>query len=1188
MNQKGHVSANHRFSDQWGVAALTVCIFCRLMLLPQPLIAAPPAQEPAAVLISLEGTVEVLAAGSNHWTAATTGQQLHVGDQLRAGARSRATVRLSNLSVLRIGELTTYEIEPPRTATGKPVIDIKAGASYFFSRDKPQEIQIRTPIASGAIRGTEFNVAVADDGRTTLTLIDGEVELADAQGSVVLTNGEQAVAETGRAPIKTAVINTVNVIQWNLYYPAVLDPAELALSSDAEQALAESLAAYRRGDLLAALKAYPENRTPETPTENIYLAELLLSVGLVDQSEARLAAVGPGTDATARLADGLRELVAAVKGLDWNRTQAPELAGEWLAESYYRQSRAQLPAALEAARKAVEKSPAFAFGWARVAELEFSFGHTTKALEALNTSLSTAPRNAQALALKGFLLSAENRIDAALACFEEAIATDGALGNAWLGRGLCRIRRGQIQPGLEDLQVAAALEPNRSVLRSYLGKAYAHAGDDSRAEHELLLARKFDANDPTSWLYLALLHQQQNRVNEAIRDLEQSEALNDNRAIYRSRLLLDQDAAVRGANLAGIYQDAGMEEVSAREATRAVNADYANYSAHLFLANSYNQLRDPNQINLRYETPWLSEFLVANLLAPVGAGTLSQTVSQQEYSKLFQQDRFGVASSTEYFSRGAWVQSGSQYGNFGNFGYAVDTDYLSDDGQRPNNAQQQLTVSVKLKEQLTPGDAVYLQSVCYDASAGDLAQYYDPAQSHAGLRTKETQEPLLLAGYHHEWSPGIHTLVLAGRFQDTFDVSDPQQSVLLLAKDSAGTVIAAPTPQLPTAPLSYRSDLTIYSAELQQICQLGNHGFVAGARYQTGAFDTRTGLGASTPTLMGSTTTTSFLAFASSPIQQSFLTSMERITAYGYDQWRVFDPLLLSAGVSYDRLRFPLNYRDTPIAAGEDSEERVSPKAGFTWTPARGTDLRFAYTRSLGGVSFDQSARLEPSQVAGFIQAYRSLIPESVAGSVAGATFETFGLALDQKFKTGTYFGVEAQQLNSDVHRTIGTVDLDFPPTFVASGTRQSLDYEEKDLLVTLNQLLDEYWSLGARYELSWVRLKTTYPDIPLSVTPGASALDEARLHQLTLFALFNHPSGFFARTEASWYRQSNWGQFNTSGGDFWQLNLFAGVRFLQRRVESEVGLLNLTDRDYRLNPLNLYRDLPRGRTLVVSLRFEF
>ena len=75
-----------------------------------------------------------------------------------------------------------------------------------------------------------------------------------------------------------------------------------------------------------------------------------------------------------------------------------------------------------------------------------------------------------------------------------------------------------------------------------------------------------------------------------------------------------------------------------------MNYDYANYSAHLFLADSYNELRDPNEINLRYETPAESEYLVANLLAPVSAGPLSPTISQGEYSRLFAHDGFGVVS----------------------------------------------------------------------------------------------------------------------------------------------------------------------------------------------------------------------------------------------------------------------------------------------------------------------------------------------------------------------------------------------------------------------------------------------------------------------------------------------------------------------------------------------------------------
>src|SRR5205823_4796844 len=128
--------------------------------------------------------------------------------------------------------------------------------------------------------------------------------------------------------------------------------------------------------------------------------------------------------------------------------------------------------------------------------------------------------------------------------------------------------------------------------------------------------------------------------------LEASQERNDNRSLFRSRFLLDQDRAVRSVNLASIYRDAGMTDVSVREAARAVTSDYANDSAHLFLSDSYNELRDPTRFNLRYETVWFNELLLANLLSPIGGGRLSQQLSQQEYSRLFQADGLGFASST--------------------------------------------------------------------------------------------------------------------------------------------------------------------------------------------------------------------------------------------------------------------------------------------------------------------------------------------------------------------------------------------------------------------------------------------------------------------------------------------------------------------------------------------------------------
>src|SRR6185295_6690231 len=155
--------------------------------------------------------------------------------------RSRATLRWSDLSVVRVNELTSLEIQPPEKAGDKPQLDLKSGATYFFSREKPTEVQFRTPVASGAIRGTEFNLAVDDNGRTVLSLIDGEVDLANAQGRETIKSGQQGNVEQGKAPARTALIDAINVIQWALYYPAVVDPDELGLADGEKQAFGDSL-----------------------------------------------------------------------------------------------------------------------------------------------------------------------------------------------------------------------------------------------------------------------------------------------------------------------------------------------------------------------------------------------------------------------------------------------------------------------------------------------------------------------------------------------------------------------------------------------------------------------------------------------------------------------------------------------------------------------------------------------------------------------------------------------------------------------------------------------------------------------------------------------------------------------------------------------------------------------------------
>ena len=92
-------------------------------------------------------------------------------------------------------------------------------------------------------------------------------------------------------------------------------------------------------------------------------------------------------------------------------------------------------------------------------------------------------------------------------------------------------------------------------------------------------------------------------------------------------------------------------------------------------------------------------------------------------------------------------------------------------------------------------------------------------------------------------------------------------------------------------------------------------------------------------------------------------------------------------------------------------------------------------------------------------------------------------------------------------------------------------------------------------------------------------------LQQLTLSGHFHHASGFFGSLMAWWNNQ------NPAGGpveDFWQFDLYGGYRFPRRRAEIRLGLLNLSNQDYRLDPLNDHIERPRQRTFTARFQFQF
>jgi hypothetical protein len=96
---------------------------------------------------------------------------------------------------------------------------------------------------------------------------------------------------------------------------------------------------------------------------------------------------------------------------------------------------------------------------------------------------------------------------------------------------------------------------------------------------------------------------------------------------------------------------------------------------------------------------------------------------------------------------------------------------------------------------------------------------------------------------------------------------------------------------------------------------------VLGSRYQKGYFETHAllnGLDPADPNIG---------LFPEPPSKQDFTVDFERVNLYAYDIWRIAPWLSITGGLTYDKLRYPQNYRSPPIDDDETSFTRTSPKS---------------------------------------------------------------------------------------------------------------------------------------------------------------------------------------------------------------------------------------------------------------------
>ena len=691
---------------------------------------------PVARLVSIQGSVQIQRSGQTAWTVVRKLDTVVCqGDVLHAGPRSRAALLIDPETLVRLDQSSTLSIRqtPDETIvefTKDPGLFQRVvtapnpcGAGYFISRF-PRKFRVLTPFVNASVEGTEFLVAMRCES-ALVAVFEGRVRAEEvlAAASFSLKEGESVEAGVGQPAAMKLVVKPVDAVQWALYYPPLTEVAgEAAADQKCDQAdnAARSVCLVQR-------------------------AEQRLRSGRVEEAEADVQ-----TLLTMGLGDGdAYALLSTIQVVKNDKTAALDLAnratqlspsspGAWIALSYAHQAAFDLEKALVAANKAAELAPDSATAQARVAELFMSLGRIRKAEKAAKAAVAANPNESRAHMVLGFVHLAQINTKAARVDFLSAIERDSTEPLARLGLGLAIIRDGNLKAGREQIEIAVALDPTNSLLRSYVGKAYYEENTKERdqlAATQFGIAKRLDAKDPTPSFYDAILKQTQNRPVEALQDLQRSTDLNDNRAVYRSKLLLDEDRAAKSARRALVFDELGFDRVALDEAAKSVATDPSNHAGHRFLADVLAR-QD------RQEITRVSELLQSQVLQPVVAAPIQPhsmfrdlalignagptRASAGEYWALFERDRLRAQISGLGGDLDTWGEEALVSGLAGRFSFSLGQFHYQTDGFRPNNDVTHDIYSVFGQFAATPSLDVQLEFRSRDSELGDLTFNGDP------------------------------------------------------------------------------------------------------------------------------------------------------------------------------------------------------------------------------------------------------------------------------------------------------------------------------------------------------------------------------------------------------------------------------------------------------------------------------
>ncbi|MEP6878624.1 MAG: TonB-dependent receptor, partial [Nitrosospira sp.] len=751
-----------------------------------------------------------------------------------------------------------------------------------------------------------------------------------------------------------------------------------------------------------------------------------------------------------------------------------------------------------------------------------------RALEAAQRAADLNPALAKTHTVLGFAHLTQIDTEAAKAAFTQAIELDQADPMPRLGMGLAKIREGDLEGGRIELEIAASLDPTNSLIRSYLGKAYFEERRYLLAGTQFDLAKALDPNDPTPLFYDAIQKQTQNQPVKALQDLQKSIDLNNNRAVYRSQLLLDQDQAARGSSLARIYNNLGFEKRALMETAKSLSLDPASHSAHRFLSDAY--------VNIpRYDIARVSELLQAQLLQPINVnpvqprlavadlniitGTGPAVAGFNEFAPLLERNKPQLVAS-------GIVGGHSTLGNetvlsalYGRASVSVGQFHYDTNGFRPNNDQTHNIYNAFIQYAVTPRFNVQAEVLTRKTELGDLLldfKFRDPRFFQNDKRTELNQDSARV-GARYSLSPK-QDFIVSGIYTDRKE--DSVISGSLTTTDA-------------------RRDRG-YQAEIQYLLREDRFNIIAGGGAYRFDVEREKILDFGNP---------SCPPHVICDIPRPDVMS-KRDNAYVYTNFNLPKSMNATLGLSYDFFKYDLNTEDflrlhIPINPGDDksfSFSQFSPKLGLQWDIVRDIRLRLAWFETIKPALIANQT-LEPTQVAGFNQMF---------DDVNGTRAQRMGIGLDARIANKLYGGLE-----------VSARDLDVPVLRDYLSLRRIVKQQEKLYRTYLYWLPHPYWAVRGEFQFE----KFTQDPATAGSNPYLMETLSAPL-SLSYF----DPSGIFAKLTTTYVRQEVKRLSSTNAGvdGFVLLDTTIGYRFPNRRGILSLEGRNLLNEDFFFRNINL------------------